>query len=147
MMLSTEPLRLVCLNGNGIPVFEQSRNGGSVSASKSIDDSVARIGEGLDKTAHGINGLDSIVDRMVARLDNNGLFGRKSEEGRKLKGPVEDNLVDGSKADDEIALPVVGHPCLWALVVVPDGHGTKADVHTVVISFDGFGVVTNAKLV
>jgi len=54
---------------------------------------------------------------------------------------VEDNLLGGSKADDEIALPVVGHPYLWALL--PDGHGTKADVHTVVISFDGFGVVTN----
>jgi len=56
---------------------------------------------------------------------------------------VEDNLLGGSKADDEIALPVVGHPYLWALVLVLDGHGTKAGVHTVVISFDGFGVVTN----
>jgi len=69
MMLSTEPLRLVCLNGNGIPVFEQSSNGGSGRASKIINDSVTRIGEHLDKTMHGINRLDSIVDRMVARLE------------------------------------------------------------------------------
>jgi len=61
---------------------------------------------------------------------------------RKL-GSWEDNLLGGSKPDDKIALPVVGHPCLWALVLVPDGHCTKANVYTVIISFDGFVVVTN----
>jgi len=84
MMLSTEPLRLVCLNGNGIPVFKQSSNGGSVHACKSINDSVTRIGEHLDKTSHSINRLESIVDRMVARLEKDRWFGSKAEEGRKL---------------------------------------------------------------
>jgi len=74
MILSTEPLRLVCLNGNGIAVFKQSSNGGSVCASKSINDNVTRIGEHLDKTSHGINRLDSIVDRMVGRLERNRWF-------------------------------------------------------------------------
>jgi len=74
VILSIEPLRLVCLNGNGIPVFEQSSNGGSVRASKSINDSVTRIGEHLDKTSHGINRLDSIADRMVGRLERNRWF-------------------------------------------------------------------------
>jgi len=80
-MLSSEPLRQVCLKGNGIPVFEQSSNGGSVHASKSINDSVTRIGEHLDKKMHEINRLESIVDRMVARLEKNRWFGRKAEEG------------------------------------------------------------------
>jgi len=31
--------------------------------------SVTWIGEHLDKKSHGINRLDSIVDRMVARLE------------------------------------------------------------------------------
>jgi len=75
MILSTEPLRLVCLNGNGIPVFKQS-NGGSVHAN-----SVTRLENIL---SHGINRLDSIVDRMVARLKRNRWFGSKTEEGRKL---------------------------------------------------------------
>jgi len=75
--------------------FKQSSNGGSVHASKSINDSVTRIGEHLDKTSYGINRLDSIVDRMVARLERNRWFGSKTEEGRKLGGLVEDNLLGG----------------------------------------------------
>jgi len=121
MILSTQPLRLVCLNGNGIPVFNQSRNGGSVCPSKSINDSITRIGEHLDKTTHGIKSLDSIVDRMVARLESNRWFGSKTEEGSS-GDQWKTTSLGGSKVDDEIALPVVGPPCLWVLVLVPDGH-------------------------
>jgi len=32
---------------------------------------------------------------------------------------------------------------MLCLVLVPDGHCTKANVHSVIISFDGFGIVNN----
>jgi len=57
---------------------------------------------------------------LTAGWSRNRWFGSKTEEGRKLWGPVEENLLGGSKADDEIALPVVVHQCMWALVLVPD---------------------------
>jgi len=77
MILSTEPLRLVCLNCNGIPVFEQSSNGGSVRTSKSINDSVTRIGEHLDKCFMASTGLTAYLTGWLPDLRETGGLGAK----------------------------------------------------------------------
>jgi len=54
-----------------------------VGVRKSINGNITRIGGHLDQVSHGLNRLDSIVDRMVAILrETGGLEAKLRKEGR-----------------------------------------------------------------